>query len=296
MILRIRLKTLVSTPTDGPRPGRAVRLAAALAAGLGASLAAADAAPTLPTLNVAAERGLLSVDVRQAPLADVLRRIGERAGFVVTIRGDLSRPVTQGFSGVLLEEGLRRLTRGESLALVYASRGPGGPPQLTELLVYATPPQLARPRAGDASRPAKFQRISALARQRDAAAVAELAGFLAGDPDPLVRSRAADTLGRMQGAAAASALTRARADEAASVRIRVLMALRRLEGPAAVVLLRDALLADPDPGVRRAAAWVLGALRNETARSALESALGDRDESVRRSVTAALRNWAAGPR
>lgn len=295
-MLCARSNTLVAGPA-GRRSRCAVRLAAALllTSIVGARLAGADVAPSRPTLEVTVEQGLVTVDVRQAPLADVLRRIGERAGFALTIRGDLNRPVTQGFSGVLLEDGLRRLTRGESVALVYASRRPGGPPRLTELLVYAAPPRLARPRES-AFRPAKFQRIFALARRRDAAAVADLAGFLAGDPDPLVRSRAADALGGIEGAAAIAALTRARADEAASVRIRVLMALRRLEGPAAVGSLRDALVADPDASVRRAAARAIGTLRIETARAALESALGDREESVRRAVTAALQNWGVRPR
>ncbi len=59
----------------------------------GATLAAAQEAPA-SAIEVVVEQGLLTVHVRNAPLADVLRTIGERVGLSVTIRGDVNTTVT----------------------------------------------------------------------------------------------------------------------------------------------------------------------------------------------------------
>jgi hypothetical protein len=82
--------------------------------------------PASPFLDVRVERSLLTVDVREVPLARLLRTIGERAGVDVVIRGDLGL-VTESFHGLPLEEGIRRLARGHSLAVTYsgAEEGPG---------------------------------------------------------------------------------------------------------------------------------------------------------------------------
>ena len=81
------------------------------------------------TIKVDIERGLLTVDIRNVPLADVLRFIAEEAGFRMIIQGDVSTPVTDVFTDVPLNEGIKRLARHQSFILVYApswsrTRGP----------------------------------------------------------------------------------------------------------------------------------------------------------------------------
>ena len=58
------------------------------------------------TIEVSLRDGLLSVSLREAPLGEVLRVIGERAGFRVVIKGDLDTPVTWSFAEVSLEKAL----------------------------------------------------------------------------------------------------------------------------------------------------------------------------------------------
>src|SRR3990172_7136099 len=58
-----------------------------------AVLAADQAAPP-SAIQVAIQHGLLTVDVREAPLADLLQMIGERAGLRVTIHGNVKTLVT----------------------------------------------------------------------------------------------------------------------------------------------------------------------------------------------------------
>ena len=74
-----------------------------------------------PVIDVVIEQGLLTVDVRNAPCADILRVIADRAGLGVIIRGDVSSPVTESFTGVPLDEGIKKLVRRHSVALVYAA-------------------------------------------------------------------------------------------------------------------------------------------------------------------------------
>ena len=52
------------------------------------------AAAEIPgTIKVDVQRGLLTVDIRNAPLAEILRVIGDRAGLQMIIQGDVSTPV-----------------------------------------------------------------------------------------------------------------------------------------------------------------------------------------------------------
>jgi hypothetical protein len=74
-----------------------------------------------PVLDVRVSRGELTVDVRDAPLAEVLRTIGEQAAVGVTLRGELRTPITESFAGVPLEDGIRRLARGHSVVVRYAA-------------------------------------------------------------------------------------------------------------------------------------------------------------------------------
>ena len=90
----------------------------ALTLHLRASLSVA-AAEIPATITVDVRQSLLTVDIRNAPLADVLRVIGERAGLRVLIQGDVSTPVTVAFTGVPLDQGIKRLVRGHSFVLRY---------------------------------------------------------------------------------------------------------------------------------------------------------------------------------
>jgi HEAT repeat protein len=119
------------------------------------------------------------------------------------------------------------------------------------------------------------------------------------DAKPDVRRGAAFALGRIGGAALAAApeLTKCLQDADAGVRAAAARAIGdivvslqgggagfRVAGPA----LADALAADTDSHVRAAAAYALGAFREESAAPALRKALHDPDARVRRGATRAL--------
>jgi HEAT repeat protein len=246
-------------------------------------------------MEVSVAGGRLSVNLRDAPLADVLRLVGQEARVKVNLDGQFLAPITGTFTGLPLESGIRRLTRGHSSSFAY---GPpldsGQAPRLIEIWVIESEPAIsADPRA----RAARLASLDNLGRRTDDAAVAELTRILAQDPDPAVRTRAAGILSRSRDARATPALTTALGDQQSSVRIQAVHGLRRLEGERATEALGRVLLNDPDPSVRRVAAWALTSLRDAAAGSALRAAMStDGDASVRQAATAAYRRWELGAR
>jgi HEAT repeat protein len=97
--------------------------------------AAADPA-TEPRLAVTVHSGVLSVDTRAAPLVDALLEIGRLAGVRVHVDDGLlaslqHESVTATFAGVTVEEGLRRMLRGNDCIFVYTAD------RLVEAWVYS---------------------------------------------------------------------------------------------------------------------------------------------------------------
>lgn len=272
---------LVAGPLDGRPPSSAAAQEAAASA-----------------IYVATQPQLLSVDVHGVPLVDVLRVIGKQAGVVVTIRGDVSAPVTQSFAGLPLDEGIRRLAGRHALVLSYGPSGDrAGADVLTSVWVSgSSSAEQGSTGIDEGGRAAEPDAPRAPASPRDKTAAAELARTLSGDPDPIVRALAVAALGQVGKGEAAAALIAALGDRSISVRIQAVRTLRWLEGARAVWALGGVLIGDPDPRVRRVVARELAALHGEEVRWALEAAASDPDEAVRQEVAAALARWREHPR
>ena len=93
--------------------------------------------PAAPGLAVVVHQGRLSVDVQAADLGAVLAQIGQQAGLRIAAGPSPGKQVTARFTGVALEDGLRRLLRLASLShsFLYA-RGPTGTVGLAEVRVW----------------------------------------------------------------------------------------------------------------------------------------------------------------
>ena len=107
------------------------------------------------------------------------------------------------------------------------------------------------------------------------------------DPDPQVRSAAADSLADIEDKAAVPQLLGLLADPEASVRREALGSLGELEAKDAAPDVAG-LLKDPDPRVRQEAADVLGGLQAKDAAEFLTAALADADEEVRGEAIASI--------
>lgn len=218
-----------------------------------------------PAIDVAGGGGRLTVKILEAPLGDVLRVIAERSGLSVRLRGDLTAPITATFTDLPLDEGIKRLARGHSVALLYGAARPDGTMSLREAWIIENPARPPRSVPLDPQRRAmKLSEVRVLGLRRDAGAAVALGRVVARDEDPVVRAQAAIALGRIPNAAT---------------------------GPALIAALRH----DLDSYVRRMAARALGMLRPQDARRALEGASADGDASVRREATRALTGWPPSP-
>lgn len=288
-------------------------LAAALAwLALSASSAPAageggETAPPSPRLELAVDSGSLTLRAEAVPLGEVLAAIGARAGFEVSVRGAVERPVTVVLTEVPIEAGLRQLLGSGSLLFAYDPPDGGPERRLVEvraLVAEAAPPLRSTPvgrhdqpeSAGDAPLPAispydplearlEFARAARRGRPQ---APEELETLLLEDEHAHVRGLAAAALGRRGGAAAGEALVEALSDRDWRVRRRAARALGDAWGDQAVEPLADLLAEERSRSVRRVAAYALSRVHSEAANEALAALRYDRDPSVRRIAAVAL--------
>ena len=282
-------------------------------------------------IEVSIDSGLLTLRASEAPLADVLREIAAQAGIEVALNGEFEHPVTQSFSGVAVEQGLKRLIGDVAFIMIYGpDHSGGGPPPLVGLRVYelvAVEATVIDKRndelATDMSRSAVIARRSVmlglgpapeydeglhkdiasldrdqrlyamqwLADEGDQAAVWALGRFLALDEDPLVRGEAALALKDIGGAEAADALELGLGDIDPDVRFQVVDALSGMGGFEATLKLGQVIFGDSDPEVRITALAGLGSEKSEAAQAFLEAAVEDSDERVREVAEFILVDW-----
>jgi HEAT repeat protein len=289
-----------------------------LAASGAGALAEGEIAPAVDDrdrLGVEVDQGLLTLRAREAPLADVLAAIAERAGFEMSVHGAADTPVTADLSAVPLQQGLQQLLGSGSVVFRY-DRPRGHPARrLVEVRAHlsaaaahqreraAVPAAdinaeaAGRVGSGHEDHPAisiydpledrlAFARTQArLGRTKSAEDVMTL---LLEDEHANVRGLAAAALGRVGGAEAGEALVEALSDHDWRVRQRAVRALGQAWGYRAVAPLAELLTEERARTVRRAAAYTLSRIEGEPAREALATLQDDPDPRVRRIATFAL--------
>jgi hypothetical protein len=271
-----------------------------LAATAGTAIASGPA-----PLDVSVGHGELTVDVQDVPLAEVLQAVAERAGVRVTVRGDFSTSITESFQGLPLEEGIRRLARGHSVAVTYT--GPGAvagiwvvarssAPDVPAAIGNTPVPPSQGPAEAFQKLPDDLSGVPALvheARRKSEAAVAELAVISASEADPVIRRQAVAALGRLKGPDVEPALTAALADNDTDVRLRAVRGLRGSGTGTSVQSLAAVLAGDVDPLVRLAALDALTSLPGLTMQQGLARAVADPDARVRDAAARGLAWWNA---
>ena len=254
-------------------------------------------------IDVVVRQGRLTIDVRNAPLAQVLRTIAERAGLALTLRSDLSAPITQSFTDLPLREGIERLVRGHSLALSYgaAGGGPGGE-IVTGVWVMdgsSAPGAFAVARSAESTselpsqgaRDSRASEPSSLNDNKDEKAGAIAGGAAVESPGTRwireIRTLTEEAV-RGSEAAVADLGDIIASDADAAVRHQAVAALGQLKGPEIEEVLTDAL-ADVDTSVRvRAVRGLRGAGTDTAVQSLTEVLAGDPDPQVRLAAVRAL--------
>ena len=81
-----------------------------------------------PRLHVAVQQGQLSVDLWEADVKEVFTQIGQKAGVPIIMSSSAGETISAQFTGVTLEQGLRRLLQqaSRSYAMLYAPDPAGG--------------------------------------------------------------------------------------------------------------------------------------------------------------------------
>jgi len=261
------------------------------------TLSAEDRRPVSGAITeVSVENGLLSLDVSNAPLFEVLLAIGSAADVTVHIRGELDRQVTIALSSVPLEDGIRRLLRTYSFALSYSSVNETTQDRLTQISVIGVRTGSYRQTKNHVSvsgytRRYTRQNIHSLARRGDPSALSQLGIILLQDNDPLIRKQAAAALGWTGQERAVEPLRAALADPSLSVRTRAVRSLKRILGTRSVQDLREVLRNEKDPKLRRETAKMLATIPTKEARLVLQHATVDPNVLVRRDIAHAIARW-----
>lgn len=136
-----------------------------------------------------------------------------------------------------------------------------------------------------------FKMIQALARRKDADAIAQLTSLAVNDARQTVRSQAVFALGRLGSQEALAPLTRALVDQSSSVRIQAMRGIKNLKGTEAVGDLYRLAANDPDPVVRRRALRFLSEIESAEVPGLLYGAVADHDATVSREASEALKIW-----
>jgi HEAT repeat protein len=253
------------------------------------------------SVEIRVEGGLVSVEARDAPVAGVIRAIGEQGGFETIVVGDVNRSVSASFADVPLRNALARLLGDTNHVVVHDTGhaivrlwllGSGG---TVTSLAPANPPMTVRvPTVAGEVRPqdetvARSLAVLQLTRSGAAPAVLEALGrALLEDADALVRTRAAMALGSLGDERALPVLQPALADENGSVRTQVIQALGLIGGEPATRVLGDILLQGGNSSERIVASRGLARQDTELARQYLDTAANDPDQRVRAAAERAL--------
>lgn len=260
--------------------------------------------------TLAVSEGRMTLVADGAPLSEILRALGDRAGIEVTLRGDLSAPVRAVIEDAPIGRALTRLLRRSSNAVVFepdrgggerrvarlwvlgAGGGPAGEPDGLVIsddaaVVPADPDELAARRSA-------ANQLLRLATgtgepQLKLTGPRALLRALAGDPDPFARSRAAAALGALGRPAASPALERALRDDHPAVRAQAIQALGRIGGDRAVDAIGRLGLEAEERSDRLKAAAALAARPGAAAARYLEQIARDEDRLVAEVARAALK-------
>ncbi len=234
-----------------------------------------------PARRVHLAGGLLSVNVHDVKLVELLDELSRQADFAVASCAPCEQRISLRFDSLPLDQGLALVLRDQNFALMWkvAARATVLPKKLWLLpQVAASPQQLAavaavepRTREPRTSRqPAalslgtpqeRAEAAASMARGRQPGAVVTLTRALA-DSDRHVRQAAIESLVEIGGSEAIGAVGLALRDGDARLREDAVNALGDLGGPQAMALLRQAQQ-DASAFVRRAASQTLADLHGK---------------------------------
>ena len=236
----------------------------------------ASMSPGPVDIRIEMKDGLLTLETRDAQLHEVMREIGELAGFKTILVGEFLKPslVNVSFENMPLDEAIERLVSDNNRIILYGLAGDD-----TQQRIIS---QVWLLRSGDGV-VSEVESI-ALGREEDVKGykLARLTRMLQQDQDMSVRVRAAISLGTFQDERAVFALESALLDESSMVRSQAIKALSRIGNEQATIALGNILLrASADKSERIMASQALWAHDSEIAQDYLRAGANDTDAQIR---------------
>ena len=275
-------------------------------ANIGGAAGSTGEDPGSADIRIEMKAGSLTLETRDAPLYEVMRRIGELAGFKTILFADFVKPklVSVSFDNIPVQEAVERLVVNTNRIIFYALAGIGAQEHvISQVWLLGSSRAADNDEAGDEEsvglsedlhhdegkiRSEAVLRLSNQAvlglSNKDAAGhiLARLTRVLQEDQEALVRSRAAIALGALRDEGAVLALESALLDEHPSVRSQAINALGQIGGDRAAMALGNILLnGHADKTERVIAAQALWKHDSEAARRYLRSGANDTNEQVR---------------
>jgi hypothetical protein len=226
--------------------------------------------------------GLITVDVLNSPIHNVLKEIAERTGIIFEVRSQENVPVSKHLTKVPVEYAIKRITENYSTIFLYNAETkperikmvrviprrttisqPGiiylGTGVITRTRNEIETPEEALQILGENAPVAEKQKgIDILVEAKSDLAVKALVNCIS-DPSPEIRMASIDGLSLMDARAALPAILKGLKDSQADVRRRAVAATLRL-GDALNVKDLKPLRLDKDPGVAAAADMAIGKL------------------------------------
>ena len=228
-------------------------------------------------LSVVIEDGRLWATLRDAPLEDAIRAIGESTPFDVKFHGELTSTISKQFHGMPVNDALHQMLENNSWIGKHDQAG-----RITRLDVYGLP-GLAKSDDSPGSPQANKSKVGPPETARSQT-----------QSDPATRWNRLETIQKLaleQPDGAADALASMLVeDEDAMLRWNAAIALADIPDRLASQVLVDTLVNYGDePAVRRLAAWALGRRQDSRVAWALQAATFDFDLDVRQASLDALK-------
>lgn len=256
-----------------------------------------EALLTIPSESVAVgdksitmQNGLLTVKLRGTPLSQVLKRIARQAGFTVIVKGAIEQPVTDEFSFLVLEKGIRRLLQGKNFIFVYApeKRADDAHPRLKEVRIFSRGAGAGEYYSATAPQAFCASGTQGSEATRKRHSIPCSVGEALQSEDPKVRLKAVESLRKIGGKEAVEVLIAALSDIDPVVRRHVTAAFLEVGDKQAIEPLSSVLLTDEDQQVRRRAVEALLEIADERAIEPLAAALEQDDPAFRAEIVDSL--------
>ena len=235
-------------------------------------------------IRIEMKDGSLTLEARDAPLHEVMRGIGELAGFKTILVGEFIKPslVSVSFEKIPVLEAIERLVSDKNRIILYGLSGDDAQQRIIS--------QVWLLQSGDASSAGVVSDVEniALGREDDVKGykLARLTRMLQQDPAATVRTRAAIALGTFQDERAVFALESALLDKDSSVRTQAIRALGRIGTEQATIALGNMLLSgSADKSERIMASRALWNHDSEIAQNYLRAAANDTNAQIRSAST-----------